>query len=47
MVVAVAISRLKSWKCSEGLHPVVTEVVPVGGGEDEKADFISMKLTSG
>ena len=46
MVVAVAISRLKSWKC-EGLHPVVAEVVPVGGGEDEKADFISMKLTSG
>ena len=36
---------LKSWKC-EGLHLVVTEVVPVGGGEDEKADFISMKLTS-
>ena len=33
-------------KCG-GLHLVVTEVVPVSGGEDKKVEFISMKLTSG
>ena len=32
-------------KCG-GLHLVITEVVPVGGSEDKKADFISIKLTS-
>ena len=31
-------------KCG-GLHLVITEVVPVGGGEDEKVDIISVKLT--
>ena len=34
---------LKSW----GIHLVVTEVVPVSGGEDEKADLISVTFTSG
>ena len=34
-------------KCG-GLHLVVTEVVqPVGGSDDERVDFISVKLTSG
>ena len=30
-----------------GLHLVVTEVIPVGGDENEKVLFISIKLTSG
>ena len=42
-MLAVTISRLK---CG-GLHPVVTEVVKVGGGEEEKDDFISIKVTMG
>ena len=33
-------------KCG-GLHLVITEVIPVGGSEDKKVDFISVKLTSG
>ena len=33
-------------KCGD-LHLVITEVVPVGGNADEKADFISIKLTLG
>ena len=43
MVFAVAISCLK-WG---GFHLVITEVVPVGGGVDKKAEFISLKMTSG
>ena len=43
MVLAVAISCLK-WG---GFHLVITEVVPVGGGVDKKAEFISLKMTSG
>jgi len=31
-------------KCG-GLHLVITEVVPVGGGDDKKVDIISIKLT--
>ena len=30
-----------------GLHLVVTEVIPVGGDENEKVHFISIKFTSG
>ena len=30
-----------------GFHPIVTEVVPFGGGADENAEFISINRTSG
>ena len=43
MVLAVVIIRLK---CG-GFHLVITEVVPVSGGVDKKAEFISLKMTSG
>ena len=42
MVLAVPLSRLKYG----GFHPIVTEVVPVGGGADENAEFISINRTS-
>ena len=29
-----------------GFHLVITEVVPVGGGADQKVNFISIKMTS-
>ena len=34
------------FKCG-GFQLVVTEVVPVGGGTEEKVEFVSIKMTLG
>ena len=41
-----ACSATKLFEIWGGFHPMVTEVVPVGGGVDENAEFISINRTS-